>query len=54
MDDAADLGRARAGAAAAGAFAVLGPAPAPLGQLRGEYRAQFFLKGTSAPRCARR
>jgi primosomal protein N' (replication factor Y) (superfamily II helicase) len=27
------------------AFRVLGPAPAPLGRLRGEYRAQFFLKG---------
>jgi primosomal protein N' (replication factor Y) len=26
-------------------FAVLGPAPAPLARLRGEYRAQFFLKG---------
>ena len=32
--------------AAAGAFQVLGPAPAPLGRLRGEYRAQIFLKGT--------
>ena len=28
-------------------FAVLGPAPAPLGKLRGEHRAQFFLKGTN-------
>ena len=28
-------------------FAVLGPAPAPLTRLRGEHRAQFFLKGTS-------
>jgi primosomal protein N' (replication factor Y) len=27
------------------AFAVMGPAPAPLARLRGEYRAQFFLKG---------
>jgi primosomal protein N' (replication factor Y) (superfamily II helicase) len=27
------------------AFAVLGPAPAPLAKLRGEYRAQFFMKG---------
>ena len=24
---------------------MLGPAPAPLARLRGEYRAQFFLKG---------
>jgi primosomal protein N' (replication factor Y) len=27
-------------------FVVLGPAPAPLGRLRGEHRVQFFLKGT--------
>jgi primosomal protein N' (replication factor Y) len=26
---------------------ILGPAPAPLTRLRGEHRAQFFLKGTS-------
>jgi len=46
MEDAADLAaRVRIGAAA-GAFQVLGPAPAPLGRLRGEYRAQIFLKGT--------
>jgi primosomal protein N' (replication factor Y) (superfamily II helicase) len=25
---------------------VLGPAPAPLGRLRGEHRAQIFIKGT--------
>jgi primosomal protein N' (replication factor Y) (superfamily II helicase) len=29
-----------------GRFTVLGPAPAPLGRLRGEHRVQFFLKGT--------
>src|SRR5262249_25660410 len=28
------------------AFKVLGPARAPLAKLRGEHRAQFFLKGT--------
>jgi primosomal protein N' (replication factor Y) len=28
-------------------FALLGPAPAPLTKLRGEHRAQFFLKGTN-------
>jgi len=28
------------------AFRVLGPAPAPLSRLKGEHRAQFFLKGT--------
>jgi primosomal protein N' (replication factor Y) len=27
-------------------FLVLGPAPAPLGRLRGEHRVQCFLKGT--------
>jgi primosomal protein N' (replication factor Y) (superfamily II helicase) len=32
---------------ARGRFVVLGPAPAPLTKLRGEHRAQFFLKGTS-------
>ena len=29
-----------------GAFKLLGPAPAPLTKLRGEHRAQPFLKGT--------
>jgi primosomal protein N' (replication factor Y) (superfamily II helicase) len=38
--------RVRAGAPA---FLVLGPAPAPLGRLRGEYRAQIFLKGSHRP-----
>jgi len=33
-------------ATAAGSFAILGPAPAPIGKLRGEHRVQFFLKGT--------
>ncbi len=46
MDDAADLvARLRQGSSRA--FAVLGPAPAPLGKLRGEYRAQFLVKGTN-------
>ena len=27
-------------------YRVLGPAPAPLSRLKGEYRAQFFIKGT--------
>ncbi len=31
--------------AAIGTFTILGPAPAPLGRLRGEHRVQFFLKG---------
>ena len=32
-------------ATSTGRFAILGPAPAPLGKLRGEHRVQFFLKG---------
>jgi primosomal protein N' (replication factor Y) len=28
-----------------GSFTILGPAPAPIGRLRGEHRVQFFLKG---------
>jgi len=28
-------------------YVILGPAPAPLTKLRGEHRAQFFMKGTS-------
>jgi primosomal protein N' (replication factor Y) len=32
---------------ALGRFVILGPAPAPLTKLRGEHRAQFFLKGMS-------
>jgi primosomal protein N' (replication factor Y) len=32
--------------AARASFLILGPAPAPLGRLRGEHRVQFFLKGT--------
>jgi primosomal protein N' (replication factor Y) len=44
MQDAGDLVRAlRWGGEP---YRVLGPAPAPLRRLRGEYRAQFFLKGT--------
>jgi primosomal protein N' (replication factor Y) len=42
-------------AAAAGqAFIVLGPAPAPLARLRGEHRAQFFVKGPPSARAAMR
>jgi primosomal protein N' (replication factor Y) len=35
--------------AEAGRFRVLGPAPAPVTKLRGEYRAQLFLKGANRP-----
>ena len=45
MEDAADLVR-RVRSAAGGDFRVLGPAPAALVKLRGEHRAQFFVKGT--------
>jgi primosomal protein N' (replication factor Y) len=44
MDGAHDLADAARGSKG---FAILGPAPAPLTKLRGEHRAQFFLKGTS-------
>jgi primosomal protein N' (replication factor Y) len=46
MDTAAALVRHLEPAAGRASFVVLGPAPAPLGRLRGEHRVQFFLKGT--------
>ena len=46
MDDADAIVAQLRDAATAGQLRVLGPAPAPLGRLRGEYRAQFFVKGT--------
>jgi primosomal protein N' (replication factor Y) (superfamily II helicase) len=49
MDDAADVvQKVREGDD--GALRVLGPAPAPLGKLRGEYRAQLLVKGTNRRR----
>ena len=45
MSDAADLA-ARLRAVPAGDLRVLGPAPAPIDRLRGEYRVQLLLKGT--------
>ena len=45
MADATEVTRRLDPAAAIGSFAILGPAPAPLGKLRGEHRVQFFLKG---------
>ncbi|MEK7862221.1 MAG: primosomal protein N', partial [Chloroflexota bacterium] len=51
MDDAADLvQRLRQGDGGRRGFAVLGPAPAPLGKLRGEYRAQLLMKVTNRKR----
>ncbi len=46
MQDAREIVRRLEPAAAAGAFTILGPAPAPLVRLRGEHRVQFFLKGS--------
>jgi primosomal protein N' (replication factor Y) len=46
MEGAADLVR-RTSERSSGGFVILGPAPAPLTRLRGEHRAQFFLKGRS-------
>jgi primosomal protein N' (replication factor Y) (superfamily II helicase) len=45
MNDAMTVARRLEPATASGGFAILGPAPAPLGKLRGEHRVQFFLKG---------
>lgn len=39
------VGRVREKATRSKSFIVLGPAPAPLVRLRGDHRAQFFLKG---------
>jgi primosomal protein N' (replication factor Y) len=46
MQQAREIVRRLEPATAAGRFTLLGPAPAPLGRLRGEHRVQFFLKGT--------
>ncbi|HEX7139358.1 MAG TPA: primosomal protein N', partial [Vicinamibacterales bacterium] len=50
MDDAADLAERVRKCAVDKGVRVLGPAPPPLGKLRGEYRAQILLKGTNRPR----
>ncbi len=51
MDDAGCLvERMRAMDPERKAFRVLGPAPAPLAKLRGEYRAQFLVKGAQRKR----
>jgi primosomal protein N' (replication factor Y) len=50
MDDAADIVQQLRAAEAESVFRVLGPAPAPLGKLRGEYRAQLLIKGTNRKR----
>ena len=51
MDDAGAIAeQLRRSAGDAASFRVLGPAPAPLGKLRGEYRAQMLIKGTNRRR----
>ena len=51
MHTAADLvQRVRQADGEPGEFRVLGPAPAPLGKIRGEYRAQFLIKGSNRKR----
>ncbi len=45
MADAGALVHSLRESARSGGFVVLGPAPAPFTKLRGEHRAQFFLKG---------
>ncbi|HEY3885153.1 MAG TPA: primosomal protein N', partial [Vicinamibacterales bacterium] len=46
MDDGAVIAAAMCAPGAAGRWQVLGPAPAPLVRLKGEHRAQLFMKGT--------
>jgi primosomal protein N' (replication factor Y) len=46
LADAATLAQHLRSRASAGRYDVLGPAPAPVSKLRGEYRAQIFLKGS--------
>jgi primosomal protein N' (replication factor Y) len=51
MDDAADVAaRVRDSAGGHDDIRVLGPAPAPIGKIRGEYRAQLLVKGTNRRR----
>ena len=51
MDDAADIAqRVREADGGRDEWRVLGPAPAPLGRLRGEYRAQLLVKGSNRRR----
>ena len=51
MEDADEIVRhLREGSGPGGEFRVLGPAPAPIGKLRGEYRAQLLVKGMNRRR----
>ena len=47
MDDAGDLVQRLRTHADVARLRILGPAPAPLGRLRGEYRTQVLIKGTN-------
>jgi primosomal protein N' (replication factor Y) len=49
MNEAGDLAARIRSEAGTADVRVLGPAPAPLGKLRGEYRAQLLVKGVSRP-----
>jgi primosomal protein N' (replication factor Y) len=49
LGDANTLAQHLRASAEASQFRVLGPAPAPVAKLRGEYRAQIFLKGRHRP-----
>ena len=46
MEDAATIAQALRTPGLERPWTVLGPAPAPLGRLKGEHRAQLFIKGT--------
>ena len=46
MEDAGTIAAGDADCPAWTPWTVLGPAPAPLGRLKGEHRAQLFIKGT--------
>jgi primosomal protein N' (replication factor Y) len=50
MDDAAGIAQRLREDAVRSGLRVLGPAPAPLGKLRGEYRAQLMIKGSNRKR----
>jgi primosomal protein N' (replication factor Y) (superfamily II helicase) len=50
MDDASEVAERLRRSGDDGGWRVLGPAPAPLGKLRGEYRAQLLIKGTNRKR----
>jgi primosomal protein N' (replication factor Y) len=50
MNDAADIVQRLRENADRNGLRILGPAPAPIGKLRGEYRAQLLLKGSNRKR----